>query len=351
MHDRILAPVYKNDGASFYRIVTTSDYLRTLHNLDIDLYLFHLNKFKSVPIKSGYSFPDRVLGAGWDYLKLMERFAFLTRKKSNDIVWLNRSLLSFSNKLDKTVQNIVYDFDDAIWLNGEANHCFMDYCTRALVVFAGNQFLADYASRFSSRVYIVPTSVDLAVYKKKSNNADKFNVGWIGSSTGLFYLKDIENDLLNFFEKHSEARLVIVSERYPDELTALIKYIDYVPWSRQGEVDDINRFSVGIMPLRNTDWERGKCSFKMLQYMACEVPVIISAVGMNVAVMDHSRKYGSFGTLVEQPDEWSDVLDYYYNASCLILNQMGMNARQVINNNYSTEIVAKEIAQHFKNYL
>jgi glycosyltransferase involved in cell wall biosynthesis len=161
-------------------------------------------------------------------------------------------------------------------------------------------------------------------------------------------LKDISADLLSFFEKRKDARLVIVAERYPDELITLQKYIDYIPWSRNSEIESINRFTLGIMPLRNTDWERGKCSFKMLQYMACEIPVVVSPVGMNSEVMkvsDNSGKFGEFAT-----SSWADALEHYYLLNESARTEQG-KAGRLAAEKYSTSVVASQISLHFQKYL
>lgn len=262
--------------------------------------------------------------------------------------WLSRSLMSFPNDADRAVKNLIYDVDDAIWLNGEADHCFEHHCKNALVMFAGNSFIANHASKYTQKIEIIPTSVDLEYHQNFSLPKNAFNVGWIGSAAGLYYLKDIVNDLLSFFEKHNDARLLIVTERYPNELKALEKFIDYIPWSRDTEIESINKFTVGIMPLRNTEWERGKCSFKMLQYMACEVPVIISPVGMNTEVMDISKNVGKFGEFADR--SWSDVLEEYYNLSDVHRSEQGRNGRRAAEN-YSTTAVASMMSNHFQKYL
>lgn len=341
---KILAPIQINDGCSFFRIETPVQYLR---DCVVDTPLYTINKF-TPPVKTGFRLIDRVTGSLWDRKKLRERVNMVARQSSYSAFWLSRSLMSFPNVADRTVNNLIYDVDDAIWLNGEADHCFEHHCRNALVVFAGNSFIADHASRYTSKVEIIPTSVDLEYHGNLSLPKNSFNVGWIGSAAGLYYLSDIASDLLSFFKKHDDARLVIVTERYPDELRILEDHIDYIPWSRSSEVESVNKFSVGIMPLRNTEWEKGKCSFKMLQYMACEVPVIVSPVGMNIEVMDVSKKAGKFGEYPERT--WCDVLEHYYSMSDSERLQQGRNGRRAAEG-YSTVSVASKMSEHIQKYL
>jgi len=285
----------------------------------------------------------------WDRAKLRERRKMVARQHDYDAFWLSRSLLSFKNTADQQLKNIIYDVDDAIWLNGEADHCFEHHCRESLVVFAGNSFVADHASKYTRKIEIIPTSVDLEYHRRMEMTRNSFNVGWIGSAAGLVYLEDIATELMSFFQKHNDARLVIVTERYPDELRSLEKYIDYIPWSRSTEIESINRFTIGIMPLRNTEWERGKCSFKMLQYMGCEVPVIVSPVGMNNEVMQLRNQFGTFGEIAGHA--WADVLEQYYHLGdeqCAIQGKAG---RRAVTEKYSTNIVAQSISNSIEKYL
>jgi glycosyltransferase involved in cell wall biosynthesis len=340
----ILAPIQKNDGCSFFRIETPARYLK---DFNIETPTYSVNKF-TPPAKTGIRIIDRVTGSLWDRGKLRERKKMVAKQSSFDAFWLSRSLMSFPNSADKSVSNLVYDIDDAIWLNGEADHCFEHHCKNALVVFAGNSFLANHASKYTQKIEIIPTSVDLEYHYHIDTPQNSFNVGWIGSAAGLVYFNDIAADLVAFFEKHKDARLVIVTERYPAELKSLEKYIDYIPWSRDTEVKSINRFTVGIMPLRNTEWERGKCSFKMLQYMACEIPVIVSPVGMNTEVMDVSTSVGKFGEFATT--SWAGPLESYYNLGDSKRTEHGKAGRRATQK-YSTSTIASAISQHFNKYL
>ncbi|MBX2917507.1 MAG: glycosyltransferase [Cyclobacteriaceae bacterium] len=249
------------------------------------------------------------------------------------------------------MKNFAYDFDDAVWL-GEAKYCFQYYCTHAAVILAGNQFLADHASAYSKNVHIIPTSVNLNRYKQiELKRGASFNVGWLGSSIGFAYFQPIEHQLLSFFEKHNDARLCIVADRFPTELKLLSKYIDFYPWRMDEDVYRINNFDVGLMPLFDNDIERGKCSFKMLQYMACEIPVIVSAVGMNVDVIKKEKEYGHFGSLAFSHEGWAEWLNYYYAMPKMSLRKIGATGRRVIADYYASEVIGKKISKLFTRYL
>lgn len=344
---RILAPVQENDGCSFYRIQTPATHLASSWQIDTPCY--QINKFKPSPTRWGIKILDRLSGSLWDRRKLAERNEMIAKIRDYDAFWLSRSLLSFKNSADARAEKVIYDVDDAVWTNGEANHCFDHHARQALVVLAGNQFIAQHASKFTSRIEIVPTSVDMSYHVDMKLAKSRFSVGWIGSAAGLSYLVDIAPQLLAFFQHRPDARLLVVTERSPDELGPLLKYTDYIPWTRSGEVRAINEFSVGLMPLRDTVWERGKCSFKMLQYMACGIPAIVSPVGMNNEVVAHQHAYGRFATTVTS--EWTEALDEHYQMSDTQRTELGTRGRRVASEHYSTERIARELDAHFQKYI
>jgi glycosyltransferase involved in cell wall biosynthesis len=346
MEAKILAPVQRNDGCSLFRIETPAAYLG--NNFRIDIHHFCQNKYKHSPIRTGIAAFDRLADKSWDRLKVPARRAIVRRSEKYDATWLSRSLLSFDNKADREIRNIIYDVDDAVWLSGEADHCFEHHCRNARVVFAGNAFIANHVLRFTRSVVTVPTSVDTRRYRKIDVARSHFNVGWIGSARGFPYLAGIQDSLLRFFKSHADARLVIVAERYPIELNLLTPFVHFIPWTIAGDVEAINGFSVGLMPLHDTDWDRGKCSFKMLQYMACEVPSIVSPVGMNLEVMALGEKYGNFGAM---GTDWGEALLHYYNMPDSVRAIQGRAGRQVIADHFATEVVAQSITGHLEKYL
>jgi glycosyltransferase involved in cell wall biosynthesis len=347
MAPKILAPVQKNDGASLFRIKAVAAHIDST-DLQVELYSLGINKFKSFPVASGVRIVDKLTGTAWDMLKLLQRRKIPRIQHRYDATWLSRSLLSFPNEVDRAMRRIIYDVDDAVWL-GEGAHCFEHHCRSAIVVLAGNEFLAEKAAHYSSKVEVVPTSVETSRYVPINQSHNQFRVGWIGSASGFFYLKDIEKQLLAFFAKRRDAKLVVMAERFPSELDLLTDYIEFVPWSVERDVEIINTFSVGLMPLRDTDWDRGKCSFKMLQYMACGVPALVSAIGNNAKVLAHERHHGAFGTAVA--DDWDQALETLYLRSDADRRQVGRNGRRIVQEYYAADKIAPLISGLIKKHL
>lgn len=279
----------------------------------------------------------------WNRLKLLDRYRAILASNFHDVTWIQKVLIPYHLTLElKSSKPIVFDLDDAIWLDEGAG--FTDKIVAgADVVFAGNNYLADWVSMYNKNVSIIPTAVDTSIYfPKKDQRKDRFVVGWIGTSGNFKYLKNIIVPLKKFFNKRKDAVLKIIADSYPAELVELKEYIDFVLWDPVTHVDEMRAFSIGIMPLENNDWTKGKCSFKMLQYMAIGIPVVVSPYGMNKDVLS----LGKIGFGASSADEWMDALDTLYLTNDS-LNEFGNNALHIIQNTFSTERIASDIASQF----
>jgi glycosyltransferase involved in cell wall biosynthesis len=118
----------------------------------------------------------------------------------------------------------------------------------------------------------------------------------------------MEAPLRRFLEKHANARLLVVSDRPPTFPAVPRGKVCYIPWSMAGEADALREMHVGLMPLPDTEWTRGKCSFKMLQYMATGIPAVVSPLGMNREILD----MGSVGIGAADDDSWYEALSLYH---------------------------------------
>jgi glycosyltransferase involved in cell wall biosynthesis len=171
-------------------------------------------------------------------------------------------------------------------------------------VTAGNSYLAEQASRFidRDRIFIVPTVVDVSEYALKDyrrRGSDDFVVGWIGSSSTLHYLASIAPAIQKAAKRIKNLRLKIVCDRFIDiDGVQVIKK----QWRPEDVSDDLKSFDVGVMPISDDPWTRGKCGFKVVQYLAAGVPAIASPVGLNRDLVVPGRT----GLWAETLEEWEE---------------------------------------------
>lgn len=241
------------------------------------------------------------------------RVGHLARQNHYDVAWVQGELNPLlPGWLDRQLLRLpyVYDFDDAFYLKyakrgGLAGRVlgakFGQFIAGAKIVAAGNATLASYASQYCDDVRIVPTVVDHECYLQvDGNRADGvFNVGWIGSPSSIRCLKVVTRPL-QMLAMEGSVRLTVVGGVAPP-----IEGVDVVnvAWSEASEVSHIRQFDVGVMPLEDEPWTRGKCAFKLIQYMACGVPAIGSPVGANREVLADDA-----GLMAEDDMQWLKAL-------------------------------------------
>lgn len=207
---------------------------------------------------------------------------------------------------------------------------------KASLVVAGNDHLADYARKAgASRVEILPTVVDLVRYPGAPlGKNDVFTIGWIGSPTTSKYLKDIAPALSEVCAG-GRARLRLIGSG-PVELPGVP--VELRPWSEESEVSELESCDAGIMPLHDGLWERGKCGLKLIQYMACGLPVVVSPVGMNTQlVTDRSE-----GFFAKDNPEWAKALSALRDDKAL-RQRMGQAGRRKVEAHYSLQVAAPKL--------
>jgi len=209
----------------------------------------------------------------------------------------------------------------------------------------GNQFLAAYARQFSSRVNVIPTAVDTDRFKPRSDapppDGRKLVVGWIGSPTTFQYLESIKDVLAEVSARHPFTLKVSGAGR-------VVNFpgvdVHVVPWSMAEEVSLFNTCDIGVYPLTDDDWSRGKCGFKAIQCMACGVPVVAAAVGVNREIIGH----GINSLLASTRQEWIENLTLLLTNSDL-RRSMAIAGRKTIEARYSLRVTAPQLATVFKN--
>lgn len=272
-----------------------------------------------------------------------------------DLFWLEKEALpwlpwGFERALLPRNVPLVIDYDDAIFHRyslhrySVVRHLLARKCDKlmasASLVTAGNRYLADQAKAAGAvRIEIVPTVVDIMAYKMrpKAVFAKSASIGWIGTpSTWTEYIVPMMPTLIKAAEA-AGARIVAVGAGRAAKAHPLL---DNQPWSEDTEVARIHEMDVGIMPLTDTPWARGKCGYKLIQYMACGIPVIASPVGVNSEIVEH----GVNGFLASSDAEWGEALNTLLNDPTLRA-RMGQAGRRKIAREYSLQIWGPRVAE------
>jgi glycosyltransferase involved in cell wall biosynthesis len=215
---------------------------------------------------------------------------------------------------------------------------------RCYGVIAGNQFIADHYLKQADRVWVVPTSIDTERWRpSESRPATRWTIGWTGSRSNLKYLYLIEEPLADFLASHSESKLLVVCDEKPVFKKIRASRWQFELWSPENEVELVQQMNVGLMPLPDTEWARGKCSLKMILYMAVGIPVIVSPVGHNKEVMQWDR----IGLPANSANDWHEALLALFNDKELSAG-LGSAGREVVMERYSVNKNAGVLAEIFR---
>ncbi|MEW6117185.1 MAG: glycosyltransferase family 4 protein [Nitrospirota bacterium] len=272
--------------------------------------------------------------------------------KNYDLVVLHRKLLDSVgwHVLRRSCKRLAYDFDDALMFKDSksAQHYSRRRTSRfnrivrgADFVIAGNEYLKTFAAKENKRTSIIPTSIDMCRYEERPAKAasNQITLGWIGSRSTLFYLERMKHVWDALYDRYPQLRLMIVSNAFFD--------CDRMPvtkkaWSYEEEIGDLHTFDIGVMPLTDDVWARGKCGFKLLQYMAVGVPAVCSPVGMNKEIVAD----GTNGFWAESEEEWVDKVGRLIEDPQLRAD-MGRRARETVIERYSAEVSSKKMVELF----
>jgi glycosyltransferase involved in cell wall biosynthesis len=240
-----------------------------------------------------------------------------------------------------------YDFDDALhvgsifptnrryrWLKrGVARH--RAYLKRARLVIAGNAHLASHARELARRVEVIPSCVEPDSQPIRDHGPrDVVTVGWIGSRSTSTYLDEVLPMFSELNSKTLRMKLVAVGAT----LSYAAPWLEVRPWSLSSQHEDLASFDIGIMPMPDNEWTRGKCGYKILQYFAAGVPAVASAVGVNTTLVGDGR-----GMLARTRDDWMRALVELAD-DAEVRRQMGTTARAFAEREYSYRRWAPELA-------
>jgi glycosyltransferase involved in cell wall biosynthesis len=302
-------------------------------------------------------FNDKYLKDFYSYRKLdllnllycyFKRFYHLRCLITHDIIWIEKELIPFFPPLIERALNffnkkLIVDYDDAFFHNYQ-NHrsplirYFLGkkidvIMNSAHLVFAGNSYLEERAKlNHAKKIVLLPTVISSAKYhliKSENPDAELLKIGWIGSPTTIKYLKSLI-PVLEKINKSYPFELVVVNGERSVNFSGKLKH---VKWKEDFEVEAILNMDIGIMPLPNNDWEKGKCAYKLIQYMACGLPVVASPVGMNKSIVQH----GINGYLAGNENEWIEYLSYLINHP-KERTRLGKNGHQMVHSKFTVDM-------------
>lgn len=341
---------YPKEGASNrYRV---EQFLPTLENagIEYDLHPFWNSAAFRILYKDGRylrKFYFFVIGTFFRLVDILNIFNY-------DFVFIHREAFPIGcvfleGILSKLKKPFIFDFDDAIFISSSSiPNSFIEKLKNPQkinkiiklceCVIAGNGYLADFALRYNSNVSIIPTSIDTdKYYPMHSRRDDRVTIGWIGSITTLHFLKLLNNVFLGLSRRFPQLKLMIIGGNF-----SLDGFSDItcIPWSMENEISEMKSFDIGIMPMPDNEWTRGKCGFKAILYMSMAIPCVCSAVGVNKEIIIS----GENGFLAETEDEWMSKLSLLIE-DCQLRKRIGLAGRAIVEERYSVKVNAPKFLE------
>ena len=253
-------------------------------------------------------------------------------------------LPAFLEKIAKLINpHMLLEFDDAIFLTPLHGRKIPRLITMSQHVIVGNDYLKNYAQKFNPYVSVIPTVVDTKKCKPKEDYRAQrqVNIGWVGLAYNLPYVQRLEGTFQKLKAEVGDFIFTVISSRglKMDGVEIVFK-----PWEYDNEEEDIRSLDLGIMPLPDDEWAKGKCGLKVLQYMACGVPVVASPVGVNQDII----KDGENGFLASSYNEWLVKLVLLAQNEEL-RRKLGQKGRETVENHYSLNKWGPKVVNLYKN--
>jgi len=294
--------------------------------------------------------PPLPSAGGWRRLpaRYAEERRFLERVRGAAAVVIQKRLFSvtFLRALSRMGVPLVYDYDDAVFTSQirrswptrrRVKRRLTAVMQAADLVTAGNRYLADYARTYARRVEVVPTGVDMKSYPYRAVRPSAVPVfGWIGSRVNHRYLEALGRALRRLAGEGLRFRVMVVSDGDVD-LPGIA--VDVRRWSRASEVADLLEFDIGLMPLADDEWTRGKCALKALQYMAAGIPAVCSAVGSVKEIISSGKN----GFLCRTDENWVEVL-HRLSQDVQLRGRIGAAGRATVAERFDMPIIASRLA-------
>jgi glycosyltransferase involved in cell wall biosynthesis len=303
--------------------------------------------------KKGYTW-HKALGIAKGFLC---RIYLLFTIRQYDFVFIHREASPLGPPIFEWIltkvfkKKVIFDFDDAIWLPNTSaanklaaglkwHHKTASVCRWAYKVSAGNSYLAAYAGQFNRNVFVNPTTIDTVHLHNqiKDQDSPQLVIGWTGTHSTISYLDEII-PVLGELEKEHTFTFLVISDKAPG---FTLRSLHYLPWNKATEITDLLKINIGIMPLTDDRWAKGKCGFKALQYMALGIPALVSPVGVNTGIVEN----GINGFICNTPQDWKQHICRLLQDEVL-RKQMGLAAREKVEKQYSVQANCRNFLDFF----
>lgn len=297
----------------------------------------------------------RILKKSWTIASgFFRRIKMLVQLPQYDMVYIHREAFPAGPPLFEYIisrimkKKVIFDFDDAIFLTDDNQGSgikrlikhrskIASICRWATKVSCGNNYLAEFAKQYNHRVQIIPTVVNTNLrHNRLKDQTSGLTIGWTGSHSTLIYLEEIY-PYIGKLQEEFNFEFIIIANRDPQPSNIRYRYIS---WNESTEIQDLLQLNIGIMPLSDTEWSRGKCGFKAIQYMALGIPAVVSDVGVNREIVDD----GLNGFIISKPEQWYSTLKKLLHDQDLRI-QMGKQGREKIIQQYSVESMKENFIQ------
>lgn len=339
------------DASSRQRVYQFQEILKTDYGINLSIDPFY-------PYEDFIEYRSGKLNVGRLAMLFLLRINKILKCGNYDLVWVLRGLAPIEspflfNFIKRKKIPIIFEFDDAIYLGEKASRLrtkltrswdkIHKYVSKSDAIIVGNKILGTWAEKYNHRVFNIPTGVDMNDYpiKKKIDSDGVFTIGWIGSSSTAPNL-ELVLPAIEEFSKKRKVKFIVLGGLPMSFENENIEYKD-IPWSLENQMEILQQFDVGIAPLYDTPFNKGKCAYKIIQYMATGLPVIASPVGIQKDIIKNFNN----GYLASDPKEWVDAFFSLAN-SIDLRKKMGVSSRVAAEENYDLRILARQLSDTIK---
>lgn len=348
----IVPSIYDTSPGQRFRLEQWEPLLEE-YGVEITYAPFETEELKNVLYQGG-----RTLEKAKTVLKnFRKRMAEMKNVRDYDLIYVFREAAIFGppfaeKKIAASGVPMVFDFDDAVFesyvspTNGYLSYLKFPGKTATTVklsahVMAGNPYLEKYSRQYNDNVTVIPTTIDTEKYQvvEKQDSDEVITIGWSGSHSTVQHLDTLRETLIELAKERNFRLRVIGTADYklPGVDTEAMQ------WRSETEVTDLERIDIGIMPLPDDRWSKGKCGLKALQYMALGIPTVCSPVEVNSVIIQD----GENGFLADSKDEWINKLKQLID-SYELRQKIGSKGRETVERSYSARSQAPRVYKLFK---